>query len=943
MTFSKTIQSNNDYQKEFRIQLSELIYLLYFAIMLGAKAIGLYEGMTAYNISLVIGATLIVIKLLLTEHSLFEYCWIVLFLLLGGIIYIHSGEKSLLIYVTMMVGVKDVSVRRVFKLGAIIWITSFVSIYVLSVLGVINEYALTLDRADWDVVLRHSLGYPHPNTLHVSFFVLTVFVIYLLDRSSKKKLVIATILLAAANLYVFMYSLSRTDAILTMLFLAINLYLHLAKRINSTSEKLLIAIYPVCFLISIFAPLILSGSAFDTLNRIFAGRLVYSKYYLTYQPLQMFGIRSIPVPASRYIIDSSYVYLVFRLGICAALIFTSLYILLIRDAVKHRRMSEIAILEGEFIEGITEPFLFNQSFKNLSFLFLGRYAYELSSRCEERLAVIVPWIAKPLSVGRFGRKELTIKIPVFRSFRRVPYNVFIRTAAIFCIVWAVVTAVYAAAIPVPAAVYIPEKEYTTGEFEEAYLSVDDVRALRREGNIIRGYTDETSPLYKMSGSIAELEHSRYTISYGLWTGAVLSLAFLIWWISQNNLRFFKRKAIVANRSQEYKETILITHNYYRIRGGEDVVVENEKTLLEQHGHKVILYTRHNDEITTERKWEKIKLAAVAIFNARTYRDIKHIIEKEEIDIIHVHNTLSLISPAVYLAGINMGIPVVQTLHNFRLLCPNGVFCINGHICEDCVSKGLRASLLKRCYRNSISQTFINALSMKIQRWMRTYEELWYIALTEFNRSKILQLKQIAPERVFVKPNFTNCDTDFVPYNQRKRQIVYVGRLEQIRGTDLLLQAWMKMGEDAPDLVLCGTGELDEWCKEYIDNNHLNNVVLKGFVSNADVKKIVAESMAMVFPTQWYEGFPVTIAEAFSVGTPVIASDLGNAGDLIEEGVSGYKFAHNSVTELVNAVEKLLARQIQEMPNEIKNRYSPDKNYSDLSNIYGQIIHRAALC
>ena len=158
-------------KKSNYIELAELAYLAYFSVMLGAKALGLYEGQFAYNICLVVGAALFGVKILLTNHSVVEYFFMVLLLALGVVVYLNSEEKSLLIFITMMLGMKGVSIKRVFKVGVCIWTAVFVAMYVLSVVGVIPELAYTLDRNGWPPILRHSLGYPHPNSLHISYVI----------------------------------------------------------------------------------------------------------------------------------------------------------------------------------------------------------------------------------------------------------------------------------------------------------------------------------------------------------------------------------------------------------------------------------------------------------------------------------------------------------------------------------------------------------------------------------------------------------------------------------------------------------------------------------------------------------------------------------------------------------------------------------------------------
>lgn len=209
-----------------------------------------------------------------------------------------------------------------------------------------------------------------------------------------------------------------------------------------------------------------------------------------------------------------------------------------------------------------------------------------------------------------------------------------------------------------------------------------------------------------------------------------------------------------------KQKVLIVHNYYQIPGGEDTVVANEQKLLEDHGHHVVLYSRNNSELKTMSKLKKLCLPFTTVFNPRTYKEIKKIIRDQHIDIVHVHNTLNLISPSAYYAAFSCKVPVVQTVHNFRLLCPGATFYRDGHICEDCVEHGLKCALKHRCYRNSKAQTLMCVINTKIHRLIGTYKKLNYICLTDFNKEKLLQLNRsgkkqiIDPDKVYVKPNFT---------------------------------------------------------------------------------------------------------------------------------------------------------------------------------------------
>lgn len=383
--------------------------------------------------------------------------------------------------------------------------------------------------------------------------------------------------------------------------------------------------------------------------------------------------------------------------------------------------------------------------------------------------------------------------------------------------------------------------------------------------------------------------------------------------------------------------ILIVHNYYQLPGGEDTVVENEKRLLEAHGHKVILYTRNNNELKTLNIFSKIFLPVLAIFNIRTYKDIRKIIQSEQVEIVHVHNTLSLVSPSVYYAALSKHIPVVQTVHNFRLICPGALLYCDNQICERCIYGGLKWALRYGCYRGSKIQTLIVVLILKIHRITGIYRKLNYICLTEFNKNKLLEgngKNIFDKKRLYVKPNFSLDYKEIIPYKDRKKQFVYIGRPERVKGIDVILKAWKEIKEFR--LIICGTSNEIGRIKEYVQSHQMENVVLLGRIDNSKVKEILSESLALIMPTQWYEGFPMVIAESYSCGTPVIGSDIGNTGILIIDGKTGYRFKHDSSEDLCEKVYEL-GDMTEKCHRFFKENFSMEINYNMLAEIYYKIL------
>jgi len=382
--------------------------------------------------------------------------------------------------------------------------------------------------------------------------------------------------------------------------------------------------------------------------------------------------------------------------------------------------------------------------------------------------------------------------------------------------------------------------------------------------------------------------------------------------------------------------ILIVHNYYKIPGGEDTVVDNESRLLSQKGHKVYFYKRNNEEMAHYGRLRKLMLPIDTIFSLKSYKEVLDIIDMKKIDIVHVHNTVCVISPSIYYAAFKRGVPVVQTIHNFRLICPGASLSRNGKICEECAGKSLFHAARYGCYRNSRMNTFAVATMESIHKWIGTYHKLNYICLTEFNKKQLLKMnarkEYINPDNVYVKPNFVVCHREMIPFNKRKNQIVYAGRLDPTKGIRLLFHAWKAI--DEYELIVCGTGPEEAWCKKFIKNSHISNIQMLGFVPNSEVIEIIADSKALILPTQWYEGFPMVLVESFSCGTPVLGSDIGNVNDIIVEGQNGLHFNHASAKDMVRAVKQLgdMCSSTREVSQTF---YSAEANYGILMNIYNR--------
>lgn len=390
--------------------------------------------------------------------------------------------------------------------------------------------------------------------------------------------------------------------------------------------------------------------------------------------------------------------------------------------------------------------------------------------------------------------------------------------------------------------------------------------------------------------------------------------------------------------------ILQIHNFYQIPGGEDVVVRNEKRLLEEHGHQVFTYYRTNKELAERGKLSKLLLPFTAVFSLRTYREVKKLIKANQIDIVHVHNTLTMVSPSVFYAAFKCKVPVVQTLHNFRMLCPAGSFFRDNVICEECVKHGMRCAIKHKCYRNSKLQTFVSAAILQIHRLVGTYRRVNFICLTEFNRKKLLESldgkRQIVdPKRVYIKPNFTFAE-EVVPSDTQpdEEYFLFAGRVEALKGIDIAIKAF----ENLPDkkLYIAGTGPMMDEMQTYVKEHGLTNVKFLGYLQKEEMSEKFYHAKAVIMTSQCYEAFAMTIAEAYSYGVPVIAGRVGNMDGMVKNGVTGVKFTYDSAEDLAAKVREFEQMNLSELKENAREFYQkrlrPEDNYQNLIEIYEEI-------
>jgi glycosyltransferase involved in cell wall biosynthesis len=378
--------------------------------------------------------------------------------------------------------------------------------------------------------------------------------------------------------------------------------------------------------------------------------------------------------------------------------------------------------------------------------------------------------------------------------------------------------------------------------------------------------------------------------------------------------------------------LLLIHNYYQQRGGEDTVFEGEGRLLAEHGHTVLLYTARNQEVSTI---PPVVLAKNTVWNHAVYREVGALIARERPDVVHVHNTLPLISPAVYYAARTADVPVVQTLHNYRLLCPRASFFRDGGVCEECLHARVPAPAIRHaCYRGSRAATAAIAAMLVLHRGLGTWTDVvdLFISLSEFARDKMIA-GGLPADKVIVKPNFS---PDPGIRAGQGDYALFVGRLSEEKGLDILLKAWAALNVPIP-LRVIGAGEWAEQVERVAQASAM--VEWLGRRSPSEVSEAMAGARFLVFPSVWYEAFPLTIVEAFAVGLPVIASRLGSMTHLIRDQVTGLHFRPGDPSDLVEKVRWAWSHPDDmrcmgaNARQEYEEKYTPERNYSLLIKAY----------
>lgn len=385
--------------------------------------------------------------------------------------------------------------------------------------------------------------------------------------------------------------------------------------------------------------------------------------------------------------------------------------------------------------------------------------------------------------------------------------------------------------------------------------------------------------------------------------------------------------------------ILLVHSSYRQSGGEDAVFEAETQLLSQRGCDTRVYRRSNDSLLNS---PLPMLAAKAIWNGGEARSLREAMREFRPDIVHVHNTFPLLSPAVLHVAKSEGAATVQTLHNFRPMCPAGTFHRDGRVCEDC--KGMSVpwpAVVHGCYRGSRSASAAAAAMLTSHRLLGTYGGAvdLFVAPTEFVRRKYVE-GGFDGDKIVVKPHFVISDPG--ESTGDGGYALFVGRLTEEKGVRTLMDAWAGLADELP-LRIVGDGPLRDYVESIAKSSR--GISVLGARDSDDVAEQMRRASLLVFPSEWFESFGLVIIEAFAASLPVVASDMGAARELVADGESGVLFRAGDPTSLRSTIQRLvsdpprLARMRRAARDAYLKKYTADVNFGALMAIYNRVLGR----
>lgn len=489
------MQTQQNVKLEITVQ--EICYYLFFSLLFFAKGIGLYDGQNLFKVFLILSMLFLGIKLMVTEYTVKEVAVMALITTAAVLSYLNTREKGILFTLMIVIGLKNIPLKRLFGVALGVWSISFLPIAALTTLGWIDSPFRVHVRPLVGFVIRWGLGSAHPNVGHIAYLIFTILSVYALGKKLAWKW---CGLLFGGNCFVFLYTMSQTGLLMTTFYLVAVIYVKYRKYPSKLEYAMVNCIVPGCLLFSLILPLVLKGRAFDILNKLMNTRTMQSRRYLTEERITLFGT-GLQLNNAINTMDNSFLFAFMTYGVITFIILMTAYVILIGKFTKEKKNSELAIIVTLLIAGLSEPFLFNTSFKNISLLFMGGLLF---SETEVQKGF---WAGKICLFEEKNRKmEISIKgLSEFlgRMKKCIALNKrkIAMGAAAAGVLWALV---YVCMVKAPQQIVVPRSLCDSVEQESIFIGEDVIM----EDSAILGYVNEDEPMVAFTGTLVEIEYIR---------------------------------------------------------------------------------------------------------------------------------------------------------------------------------------------------------------------------------------------------------------------------------------------------------------------------------------------------------------------------------------------------------------------------------------------------
>lgn len=488
----------------------EILYYLFLILTMGAKGIGWTGGQKPFTICLAAAYLCLLLKMLLTDYKLKEWCLNAALLMMAAAVWRNSGETAALAAVCTVIGMKNIPIQRIMRVALAIWGSTFLFSVLRGVLGLGDGVVVVHSRLGLGPMIRYSLGYTHPNVLHVTYFVIVMLLLYVFPMQGKK-LWAACGLLFLGNLYIFLYSMSYTGMIIVTFHLCLNLYFDMRRSLSGLEKILLQCVAPFCIVFPIAGPLVIKGKLFAFFNKLLSTRFELVYFYFHEFQVSWFGTDTTYETEAHLTLDSSFAYLLMYYGIVAFVLLVAAYLMVIHREIRNGRFGGTGILISTALAGVTEQFLFNLSFKNISLFWVGDYVYnDLLERggknVWDKKFCFLPRQSAPMEIPNLDRVWKRIRT----EGERVCWGK--------CMAWGILAAfLFVTAFQI--LWKMPERVYVNrgmaDRFEGAF-TVEEGQEWDRESSLYLGDMSPGEDVYELDGTILIMERVRGSVSALVW-------------------------------------------------------------------------------------------------------------------------------------------------------------------------------------------------------------------------------------------------------------------------------------------------------------------------------------------------------------------------------------------------------------------------------------------